>query len=80
MVKEDKIYLNVGKRNGVHSGDSFPVYRPGESIVDQGTGEVLGSEDEQIGVVRISQIKETFSTATEVQGGNILKRDIIGSR
>ncbi len=80
MVKGDKIYLNVGKRNGVHSGDSFLVFRPGEKIVDQGTGEVLGSEEEQIGVARISQIKEKFSTATKVQGGTILKGDIVRSR
>jgi curli biogenesis system outer membrane secretion channel CsgG len=80
MVKGDKIYLNVGKRNGVNPGDSFLVYRPGERIVDPGTGEVLGSEEEQIGMVRISQIKEKFSTATKVQGGTFLKGDIVRSR
>lgn len=79
-VKEDKIYINVGKRNGVQSGDSFLVYRPGERIVDEDTGEVLGSEEEQIGVVRVSQIKEKFSTSTKVEGEKILKGDIIRSK
>lgn len=76
-VKGDKIYLNVGKRNGVHSGASFLVYRPGEIIVDSDSGEVLGSEEQHIGVVRVSQIKEKFSTGTKVQGGKILKGDIV---
>lgn len=79
LVKGDKIYLNVGERNGVQSGDSFLVYRLGEPIVDEDTGEVLGSEDEQIGVVRVGQIKEKLSTATKVQGGEILKGDIVRS-
>jgi curli biogenesis system outer membrane secretion channel CsgG len=79
-VKGNKIYLNVGERNGVQGGDSFLVYRQGEKIVDQDTGEVLGSEEEQIGVVRVSQAKEKFSTATQVQGREILKGDIIRSK
>jgi curli biogenesis system outer membrane secretion channel CsgG len=44
-VKGEQIYLNVGERNGVESGSQFVVYRPGEQIVDEDTGEVLGSEE-----------------------------------
>jgi curli biogenesis system outer membrane secretion channel CsgG len=79
-VKGDKIYLNVGGRNGVQSGETFVVYRPGEIIVDSGSGEILGSEEEQIGIVRISQIKEKYSTAIKVQGKEILNGDIVRSK
>jgi len=79
-VKGDQIHLNVGERNGVHSGDRFLVCRPGEIIVDSDSGEVRGSEEKHMGVVRISQINENFSTGTKIQGKKILKGDILRSK
>jgi len=76
-LKGGKIYLNVGERNAVQSGDQFVVYRPGEQIVDDDTGEVLGSDEERAGVVRVGQVKEKYSTATKIEGATIQKGDMV---
>jgi curli biogenesis system outer membrane secretion channel CsgG len=76
-VKGNKIYLNVGERNGIRVGTSFTVYRAGESIVDEDTGEVLGSEEERIGALNVNQVKEKYCLATKVKGGAIQKGDLI---
>jgi len=76
-VKGSTIYVNVGERNGIKAGTSFVVYRPGESIVDEDTGEVLGSEEERIGTLKVTQVKEKYSAVTKTTGGNIQKGDLV---
>jgi len=50
-------------------GDQFTVYGVGEQLVDPSTGEVLGSDEEEIGDLKISVVKDKFSIAMPV--GNI---------
>jgi len=76
-VKGSKIYVNVGERNGIEAGSSFVVYRAGEAIVDEDTGEVLGSEEERIGTLKVTQVKEKYSAVTKTTGGNIQKGDLV---
>ena len=49
-------------------GDRLAAYEVGESFVDPDTGEVLGSEETQVGVVEIVRAEQKFSRARAVTG------------
>ncbi len=79
LVKGDSVYLSAGSRTGAEIGDVFTVYSLGEELVDPDTGEMLGSEEEKLGKVKIYSVKEKFSKA-RAQGslegaekGNIIR-------
>ena len=59
-------------------GDRLEAFEVGESFVDPDTGEVLGSEETQVGVIQITRAEPRFSRAQAVSGdvgvGDALKR------
>ena len=59
-------------------GDRLAAFSVGESFVDPDTGEVLGSEETEIGVIEITRAEPRFSRAKAVNGeigpGATLKR------
>jgi len=79
LVKGESVYLSAGKRTGASVGDEFTVYSQGEELVDPDTGEMLGSEEEKLGAVKIYSVKEKFSKARAVgtlegvEKGNIIR-------
>ncbi|OIO00039.1 hypothetical protein AUJ67_06540 [Candidatus Desantisbacteria bacterium CG1_02_49_89] len=77
LIKEGKIYLNVGLSTGISAGDEFTVYRPGEDIIDPETGMSLGAEENRIGMIRIEEVREKLSIASAVQGSDFSVRDIV---
>lgn len=78
--KGGDVYISAGEKVGAAVGDTFTVYSVGEELVDPDTGELLGSEEETIGQVKIYEVKEKYSKANAVSGGGIIERgDIIRS-
>ncbi len=79
LVKGNNLYLSAGKRTGASVGDEFTVYSLGEELVDPDTGEMLGSEEEVLGRVKIYEVKEKYSKARAVgalngvEKGNIIR-------
>jgi len=79
LVKGDSVYLSAGERTGASVGDVFTVYSRGEELVDPDTGEMLGSEEEKLGKVKIFSLKKKFSKARAVgtldgvEKGNIIR-------
>ncbi|MFQ5480405.1 MAG: CsgG/HfaB family protein [Thermodesulfobacteriota bacterium] len=79
LVKGESLYLSAGTRTGAAVGDEFTVYSLGEELVDPDTGEMLGSEEEKLGKVKIYSVKEKFSKARAVgtlngaEKGNIIR-------
>ncbi|MGD0281493.1 MAG: CsgG/HfaB family protein [Dissulfurispiraceae bacterium] len=69
MVKDDKVYINRGSREGVEPGQTFKVGYS-EQLRDPDTGEVLDSSMESAGSVVVESVKEKISIcrATEGQG------------
>jgi curli biogenesis system outer membrane secretion channel CsgG len=67
-VSGDKVYLNLGKDSGVVLGQLFNIMKKGEDMKDPDTGEVLGSEDTLVGMVKISEIKDKFCIADILEG------------
>lgn len=79
VVKADpgKIYLNAGQEVGIVAGMEFSVYRMGEELVDPVTGLSLGAEEELIGKISASDIKEKYSICTVVSGSGFDAGDMV---
>jgi len=54
LVKDGKIYLNAGLEAGVQVGQKLKAFSQGEEIKDPTTGLVIGREENELGVVKIS--------------------------
>ncbi len=53
-VQGGQVYINSGSLDGVQVGDTFTVYRKGKSLVDPDTGLELGSIDEKVGMLKVT--------------------------
>ncbi len=78
-VKNDKAVVLGGSRDGLEEGMRFKLYRLGEAIIDEDTGQVLDEgEETEVGEIKLVQVKEKVSYATSVTGepaqkGNVIK-------
>lgn len=77
---EGGVYLNAGADRNVQPGLTLNVWRPGRTLTDPGTGEVLDVEMARIGSVRIETVRDRLSIASVVDGeppmrGDVLKAD-----
>jgi curli biogenesis system outer membrane secretion channel CsgG len=80
-AKGRSVLINAGEQTGVSVGDEFRVFGVGEEIVDPITGESLGVEEEELGVLRVTQVKERYARATP-QGplGALSPGDVVRAR
>ncbi|AIF54232.1 CsgG/HfaB family protein [Pelosinus sp. UFO1] len=62
-VSGRKLYLDIGREQGVQPGQSFMVYKEGETITNA-AGEVIGVEKGDICKVKISSVEGQMSVAT----------------
>lgn len=69
----DKVWLNIGK-DVVSPGDVLKVKSKGEELIDPDTGISLGSDDTEIGTIRVNQAQEKFSIAYVVSTTGLVKR------
>jgi len=68
LVKDDKVYINRGSREGVSVGQTFRVGEV-EVIRDPDTGEILDEDMTEICQIRASEVKEKLSIC-DVTSGN----------
>ncbi|NOZ12558.1 MAG: hypothetical protein GXO69_02795 [Acidobacteria bacterium] len=76
-VSGSKVFINLGARNGVNTGDSYTVYRKGEALIDPDTGEELGASETKIGSLRVVSAQEKYSICTVVGGKGFKTGDIV---
>ena len=57
-----------GSGAGINEGDEFDVYRKGEELIDPETGLSLGAEEEKVGTIRVTEVKDKYSIAEIIQG------------
>ncbi|NTU43354.1 MAG: hypothetical protein HGA78_09990 [Nitrospirales bacterium] len=69
MVKNGRVYVNRGAREGVEPGQRFAVGRA-EQLRDPDTGEVLDTSMEQAGTIEIESVKEKVSIGRPLSGGD----------
>jgi curli biogenesis system outer membrane secretion channel CsgG len=78
LADPDGVVIRAGTRSHLSEGAELTVYRPGPEIRDPDSGELLGSKETKIGVVRISQHQsERLSNATIVSGKGFQAGDIV---
>ncbi|MFA5783958.1 MAG: CsgG/HfaB family protein [Phycisphaerae bacterium] len=73
MVKDDKIIINRGEREGVEVGMKFSVGST-EELVDEDTGEVLDVELTQVGVIEVAEVKEKIAYCQALEGGESIEK------
>ena len=61
-ASDDEVYLNYGE-GFLKKDEILKVVTLGEGFVDPDTGEVLGAEEELIGLVKVYSLKSSFSKA-----------------
>ncbi len=72
LVKGDKIIINRGSREGVEVGRQFKVGGV-EELVDPDTGEVLDSEMTEVGIIKVTKVKEKIAYCAPVSGSGMQK-------
>ena len=67
LIKDGKIYVNRGSREGVGAGEVFVVGEP-EVIRDPDTGEVLDETMIEVATIRVDSVKEKLSICSVITG------------
>ncbi|MBN2135174.1 MAG: hypothetical protein JW737_05550 [Acidobacteria bacterium] len=75
LVKDGKVYLNVGSNYGVEVGDIFVILSEGEAIIDPDTGLELDRETSVTGRLEVMEVKAKVSIC-RIVNGNANKGDL----
>jgi hypothetical protein len=75
-VEGSKVWVNLGAGSGVKVGDVFELYRKGEELIDPDTGLSLGADEEKVGRIIITEVKENYSLGS-VESGNVKANDFL---
>ena len=62
----DQLVISAGSMVGAQVGDQFTVYSLGEEFLDPYTGESLGRDEKNVGIVRVTEVKQKYSKASPV--------------
>ncbi len=80
-IAGDKVYINAGKKTGLKVGDKLDVYRVGEDLIDPDTKMKLGTTEDKVGQVLITQNdigdKGDVSVARTSAGTGFKQGDIV---
>lgn len=71
------VYLNAGADRNVTPGMTLSVWRPGRTLTDPGTGEVLDVEMSRIGRVQVATVRDRLSIASVTEGGEPMRGDVL---
>jgi hypothetical protein len=71
------VYINLGARHPVKTGDRFRVMREGASITDPDTGERLGAAETAVGVLEIVEIVRDRLSRTRLIEGEADAGDVV---
>ncbi len=67
MVRNDRVVINRGEREGVAPGMAFQV-GTAEELVDPDTGEVLDVDMITLGTIRVTEVREKIAYCTPLEG------------
>ncbi len=73
LVKNDKVYINRGTREGVSKGQTF-VVGDIEEIRDPDTGELLDESMNAVGKIEVGTVKKKLSTCKILEGAGQIKK------
>jgi len=75
-VEGKKVWINLGMNAGLTVGDEFEVIRKGDELIDPDTGISLGAEEEKVGKIVVTEVKDKYSIGT-VQSGGVKAKDFL---
>lgn len=64
QVHSNKLFVNAGMDSGLRVGDTLHIHRVTEQIIDPVTGEILGSEETEIGTAEVQSVKDRYAVAS----------------
>jgi len=69
LAKGDKIVIRGGERDGLEAGMKFKVFKLGEPIVDEDSGEVLDAgEETEVATIELTEVKDKVAYAKKITG------------
>ena len=68
MMKDGKVYINIGSIDGVKPGDTYGVVSR-EPITDPDSGQVLGNDDKPIGRLRVEKVNGDHLAICTIDSG-----------
>ena len=77
-VRGEQLYLGLGARNQILEGMRLNVFREGKELVSPTTGEILGRLEEDLGMVTVTQVTETYAVGmleNAADGGGVQAGD-----
>lgn len=72
-IKDSKIIINRGSREGVSSGQQFAV-GSAEDVKDEDTGETLDRDFTKVAVIKTTEVKEKVSYCEAVENGKKIEK------
>lgn len=75
-VSGNTLILNVGKKSGVHVGDTMEISRQVRVVKDPTTGKVIKAVTDKIGTATVTEVDDDSSTATFNGGGGVKVGDV----
>jgi curli biogenesis system outer membrane secretion channel CsgG len=75
VLEDGRIVINGGSNQDLAKGTRIKIFREHEVFIDPETGESLGAERSQIGVIEITETREKYSYARVIQGGGFATND-----
>ncbi|MGV9005877.1 MAG: CsgG/HfaB family protein [Brevundimonas sp.] len=76
-VAANGVYLNAGADRNVQPGLSLSVWRPGRTLTDPRTGEILEVEMSRIGRVQVETVRDRLSIASIIDGEPPMRGDVL---
>ncbi|MCL4558116.1 MAG: LysM peptidoglycan-binding domain-containing protein [Deltaproteobacteria bacterium] len=71
--EHDVVFINLGSGSGVKKGDQFSIYETGEKVYDPGSGDFLGYKIRILGVLKVTKVEDSVSTADIVSSYKQIK-------
>lgn len=72
-VSMHEVYINHGEGSGMRMGTILEVYAEGAKIVNPDTGEVLGVQEKNIGIIKVTRVMPKFSSAVIMNASEPIK-------
>ena len=60
------VYIDLGEKEKLYPGMELNLYREGKPFTHPVTGEVLGRFETALGAIRVSEVRDRFSIATQI--------------
>jgi len=76
-VEGGQVFVNRGE-GAIRVGDEFEVYALGVELLDPDTGELLGSSERRVALLRVTRVSPRFSEAEILEGEGALGGDLRG--